>query len=236
MYNTIIFDLDDTLNNDTENKREAFKEVLNKQKEIYTLENFQRFNFIDKKFWSDRANGKIPDPYVFKNIEEKATYFRSQRFLQYFSNINFEQATKLNEIYIEALKKHIVPIDGAKEVIKYLYEKGYKIVLATNGPSSVIPIKLNRLEITSFVDTYFSADENGSIKPHKEFYDKLLDKIGNPNKENLLLIGDELEKDIKGGNENKMDTCWFNPHHLILDEIYFPTYEISSLKELKQIL
>ena len=45
----------------------------------------------------------------------------------------------------------------------------------------------------------------------------------------------ELEKDIKGGNEVGMDTCWFNIRNENVS-MYKPTYEIHKLEELKSIL
>jgi len=63
MYNTIIFDLDDTLTDDCENIRQAFKIVLEYKKEDYTDEKFERFYSIDKKTWKDRAAGQLITPY-----------------------------------------------------------------------------------------------------------------------------------------------------------------------------
>ncbi len=70
MYNTIIFDLDDTLTDDCENIRQAFKIVLEHKKEDYTDEKFERFYGIDKKTWRDRAAGKLITPYE-DDIEKK---------------------------------------------------------------------------------------------------------------------------------------------------------------------
>lgn len=43
MYHTIIFDLDDTLTDDKENIREAFKIVMKYREENYNEEKFERF-------------------------------------------------------------------------------------------------------------------------------------------------------------------------------------------------
>lgn len=53
--------------------------------------------------------------------------------------------------------------------------------------------------------------------------------------ERMIIIGDELEKDILGGIKNKIDTCWFNPNK-ICNSQYKTTYEIHKLTELKNIL
>jgi XTP/dITP diphosphohydrolase len=72
------------------------------------------------------------------------------------------------------------------------------------------------------------------MKPHEEFYNCLLNKINNFNKEEMIFIGDELEKDIKGGLENGIDTCWFNIEKRNAENQYTPKYEINSLTELKK--
>lgn len=51
------------------------------------------------------------------------------------------------------MKELIVSREGTKEIIKYLYLKRYKIIIATNGPSIPLKTKIERLGITEFVDT-----------------------------------------------------------------------------------
>ena len=55
------------------------------------------------------------------------------------------------------------------------------------------------------------------------------------NKDEMLIIGDDPQKDIKGAIISNIDTCLFNPNDIISTE-YLPTYEIKHLKELKTIL
>lgn len=232
MYKTIIFDLDDTLNDDTKNVKEAFKIIMNTD---YTEEKFEIFREIDKNLWRDRAAGIIKDPREGMSKDEKTEWIRAQRFIRYFKNISYEEAVDINNKYMEGLKLKVQEIEGAKEVIKYLKDKQYKIIIASNGPSTAIPAKLKGLGLNEYIDETFAADECGSMKPHAYFYEALFNKINNHNTKEMLFIGDELEKDIKGGNEIGMDTCWFNIRN---DDtsVYKPTYEIHKLEELKNIL
>lgn len=236
MYNTIIFDLDDTLTNDCENIKQAFKKILEYKKENYTDEKFKIFYNIDKKTWKDRAEGNLITPYE-DNIEKKAEWLRASRFLKYFENtIDYNEAVYINNIYMEGMKEKVVPRDGAFEIIKYLYDKKYTIIIATNGPIIPLKTKLQKLQIEKYLTTIFSAEEVGFMKPHVEFYKGLFKKSGNPKKENILFIGDEIEKDIKGGIENNIDTCWCNYLNKQINTIYTPKYEIHKLEELKEIL
>lgn len=236
MYNTIIFDLDDTLTDDRENIRYAFKVVLNYKNEEYTNEKFERFYRIDKKTWRDRAAGKLITPYE-DDIVKKAEWLRAHRFLEYFkNNIDYNEAVYINSIYIEGMKENVVAREGVLDIIKYLYDKKYTLVIATNGPMIPLNTKLEKLQIKKYFSTVFSAEEVGYMKPHIEFYNGLLKKAGILVKEGILFIGDELEKDIKGGLENNIDTCWCNYSYEIKSKLYVPKYEIHKLEELRKIL
>lgn len=232
MYTTIIFDLDDTLSDNRKNMQGAFKKVVG---EKYSDKEFERFNEIDQRIWKERAEGIIKNPREGMTKEEVTEWIRAQRFIKYFGNITYKEAVNYNNLYVEGLKEKVEPINGAIEILEYLKEKDYEIVIATNGPSDALPAKLNKLKIDKFVDLTFAADECGNMKPHTHFYEALFDKINNHNKEEMLFIGDEIEKDIKGGNNFGIDTCWFNNKNEECVE-YIPTYEIHDLIELKKIL
>lgn len=235
MYKTIIFDLDDTLTDDKANIKETLKIVMKYMNIKYTENNFKRFYEIDKATWRDRAAGKLLTPYE-DNKEKKTEWIRASRFLKFFNNeISYEEAVEVNNIYMDGMKKHVVSRDGTKEVINYLHEKEYKIIIATNGPTIPLKTKIDKLGITNYVDTIFAADEVGFMKPHKKYYEGLLKKSNITNKSDILFIGDDLDKDIKGGLDNGIDTCWCNYNNEINNK-YNTQYEITSLYELKNIL
>jgi len=235
MYKIVIFDLDDTLTDDKENVKQAFKLVMEYRKEAYSENKFEKFYYIDKKTWKDRAEGKLLTPYE-DDIQEKTEWLRAYRFMQYFNNeITYQEAVHINHIYMEGMKEKVVSQEGSFEIVKYLYEKGYKIIIATNGPIIPLETKIEKLKIKPYIDTIFAAEEVGAMKPHQDYYKGLLEKANIINKEDILFIGDELEKDIKGGIENKIDTCWYNPLKQSSNQ-YKPKYEIQKLIELKKIL
>ena len=147
MYNTIIFDLDDTLTNDRENVRQAFKTVLEYKKEDYSDEKFETFYSIDKKTWRDRALGKLITPYE-DNKQKKAEWLRASRFLKYFGDsIDYNEAVHINDIYMDGMKKKVVAREGTLDIIKYLYDKKYTLILATNGPIVPLNSKVEKLQI-----------------------------------------------------------------------------------------
>ncbi len=235
IYKKILFDLDNTLIDDNENRRYAMKKLLSERKESVTEEKLEKFIKMDDKYWKDRAERKIKDPYKFKTLEEKTTWVRAQRFIMYF-NCSFEEAVKINEKYINYLKTSIVPIDNAKEILEYLNKKQYEIYIVTNGPEKPVENKLNSIGANKYVEAVFTAEEAGYMKPHKEFFDKFFKKINTYKKEDMIIIGDELEKDVLGGIQNGIDSCWFNAKHKENKTGINPNFEINNLLDLKNIL
>ena len=136
---------------------------------------------------------------------------------------------------MEGMKRKIVSRPYTFETVKYIYNKGYKIVIATNGPIVPLNEKMNKLGITQYISNVFSAEEVGAMKPHEDFYKGLFKKIDVKPNDKMLFIGDELEKDIKGAIENKIDTCWCN-YNNEKNTKYKINYEIHNLKELTSIL
>lgn len=234
-YKKILFDLDNTLVDDDENRKYAIKEILIQRKEKVTDEKLERFIEIDNKFWQDRAEGKIKEPCEIKENDEKVNWLRAQRFIIYFNNITFEEAIEINKEYISLLGEKVVPIKNSTEILKYLFEKDYELYIITNGPTQAIKDKLNKINAQKYFKDTFSGDEAGRMKPHAQFFEVFFEKIGNYKREEMLIIGDELEKDVLGGIKNGIDTCWFNPGKLCNDQ-YQTNYEINELLEIKNIL
>ncbi len=87
-----------------------------------------------------------------------------------------------------------------------------------------------------YIAGIFTAEEAGNMKPRHEFFEKFFERLGEYKKEDMLIIGDELEKDIAGGNQNGIDSCWLNMKQEENNTEFKPTYEIEDLIELKKFL
>ena len=235
-YRKLLFDLDNTLVDDDENRRYAITQILIERKEKVTTKKIESFIKIDNQFWKDRADGKIKDPYTFKNNAEKTKWIRAQRFLNFFNGISFEDGVEINQKYINYLNKNIVPIKNAQKILQYLYQKQYEIYIITNGPIMAVNNKLSKINATEYIKGTFTAEETGHMKPYHEFFEKFFSFINTYKTEDMLIIGDELEKDVFGGIKNGIDTCWFNMNKIVNNTNFKPTYEINNLIELKNIL
>lgn len=234
LYKKILFDLDNTLVDDDENRKHAFRKILEEKNGKATEDEVNAFIILDSNFWCDRAAGKIKDPYPFKDNQEKSDWVQSQRFIMFFKEITFEEAKSINRKYIDYLNEHIVPMKNASETLDYLYNRGYELYIITNSPAKVIDNKLTKSGLKKYITGIFTAEEVGHMKPHDDFYKNIYNKIGNDG--DMLIVGDELGCDIALGVKNNIDTCWFNNKSHKNVTIYEPTYIIDDLVQLTEIL
>jgi len=60
--------------------------------------------------------------------------------------------------------------------------------------------------------------------------------MNHPLKKDVLIIGDSLSSDVKGGNDFGIDTCWFNPNHKPHESDISAKYEIDKLVDVLLIV
>ena len=130
-YKILIFDLDDTLIDNLENVKYAFKRMIESKNEKCSNDSFRVWYKIDKQFWKDWQDGLIELPEHLKSetgkkSDEFLNWLRAQRVLIYFNNeISLNEAINLNNIYMNALTENVIAIEGAYETLKYLSNKNY---------------------------------------------------------------------------------------------------------------
>lgn len=240
-YKILIFDLDDTLIDNKENVRAAFKKMLMFHGQIYSDSEFERWYQIDKKYWIDWQDGliKVPKELSYETGKKSNQYLdwvRSQRVLMYFNySISQENAIELNNIFMDALNEEIRSIDGAQKTLKYLSGR-YKILVATNGPKIATKQKLKKIGCSQYVTEVLSADMFGYMKPKVEFFEAIEKKYKDFDRSDYLIIGDSLKSDVGFGMNTGIDSCWFNWRNDELDTKHKPTIIIKKLSELIGLL
>lgn len=235
-YKIIAFDLDNTLVDDMKARRYAISKVAEYLNIPYTEELGNNYIKFDDQYWRRYQNKELNIPENLTDIEDIVLYVRSNRFVEFFSDISIDYETSvfIYNLYLDSTKECVESTENAKETLQYLKDK-YKLIISTNGIKKVVNYKLEKIHVSSYISNIICSEEVGDDKPNSMYYDCLLEKC-NCTKDEILFVGDSLTSDVLGGMRNGVDVCWYNPNHVSLPEGYYSTMEIDDLLELTHIL
>lgn len=226
-YQHIFFDLDRTIWDFEANAKEAFQEIYVHHNLSIIFPDFDTFHSAYRKYnaqlWEKFRNGAIN--------KEDLKHVRFYLTLKEFGKDDRELAKKLGEDYvnISARKTHLFP--NSHEVLSYLKQK-YKLYIITNGFHEVQIKKIENSNLRKYFQKIITSETAGVQKPHEQIFRYALEQA-NAKIEEAIMIGDDIEGDIKGAKAIGLDQVFFNPNRLT--HYIEPTFEIQSLKELKNI-
>ena len=135
----------------------------------------------------------------------------------------------------ENLSAKIFWMDNAKSLIED-WSGQFNMTLVTNGLKEIQRARLAKSDLGKYFHHVVISDEIGVAKPHAGFFDHVFEKIKFPKKDKVMIIGDSLNSDIRGGNDYGIDTCWLNMNGKISPEDNVPTFTIGKLEELHMLL
>ncbi len=224
-YKWLLFDADDTLFDYDKAELFALKNTLEHFGIEYSSACHLKYKQINKKLFTDLEQGLIT------SIE-----LRTKRFKLLFSefDINLEVET-FSQTYLGNLSKSSMLIPGALDTIRTLHPK-FKMFIVTNGISDVQRSRFNNSDIKQYFRDILISDEIGAAKPARKFFDVIYKMIGEPDKSEIMIIGDSLTSDMTGGINFEIDTCWYNPHQAKNVNNLNISYEINTLDELIKIV
>jgi len=200
----VIFDLVNTLI-DPSTELRAHKEFVSRIKERYRLEGrveelLEMYNSIHKSE-VDKSIKEDPSFVVEKAIIEAFKIWTKNLGLSLSDGELNELLKEYWEVHYEFLKVR----DGTKEVLKELKDLGLKLGILSDDNPEVIREIMNRTGIEEYFDAVTSSYEAGRTKPHPSAFKKALEKMGCCAKSSLM-VGDSLERDIKGAKSIGMRT------------------------------
>jgi 2-haloacid dehalogenase len=222
-YTWLLFDADDTIFDYPLAEGKALRSTFEHFGQVYRSEYLRIYQVFNRQVWAEFERG-----------ETSAAELRLKRFRLLFSEIESPlDPPDFSQRYLENLAQASDLFPQAVEVMKALSGR-YHIALVTNGLKEVQRPRLERSAIRPFLEKVFISEEIGVAKPHAGFFEAVFQEIGNPPKAEVLIIGDSLTSDIKGGIDYGIDTCWFNSGGKTTTLLV--TYTIASLSQLLEIL
>ncbi|MEM7159934.1 MAG: YjjG family noncanonical pyrimidine nucleotidase [Myxococcota bacterium] len=124
---------------------------------------------------------------------------------------------------------------GAEALIEDL-RRDHRLAIITNGLSAVQRPRFAASSIGHRFDPVVISDEVGVAKPDPRIFDLVFEGMGHPAKDEVLLIGDSLSSDIRGGSNYGLDTVWFNPQQKTAPSDLSITHQIAALTELPALV
>lgn len=220
-WDWILFDADETLF--TFDAFGGLQRMFLDYSVTFTAEDFQDYQAINKPLWVDYQNGAI-----------SALQLQHQRFEGWSERLSVP-AGDLNAAFLNAMAEICVPLPGAVSLLNALKDK-VKIGIITNGFTALQQIRLERTGLRDYFDLLVISEQVGVAKPDRKIFDYTFEQMGQPPRDRVLMVGDTAESDILGGINAGIATCWLNAHGRSLPEGIMPTWEVTTLSELEQLL
>lgn len=111
----------------------------------------------------------------------------------------------LEQTYWRTFLSNSTPFSGVEKFIKMLKELEIETAIVTDLTSQIQFRKIIYFGFDTYFDYVVTSEESGNDKPHRSAFVAALDKL-KIEPEDIWIIGDDLEKDIRGGNSINMTT------------------------------
>ena len=139
-----------------------------------------------------------------------------------------------------SLRADLIP--GADVLIRTLKERDYPLALVADGPVATFKNNLGPYSLYGLFDAYAISEQVGVMKPDARMFVEALTQLGIDVDDygRTVMVGNNLERDIKGANALGMVTVWLDwaPRRskVPADETEIPQFTIKEPLALLAVL
>ncbi|HEY9086096.1 MAG TPA: HAD-IA family hydrolase [Candidatus Tyrphobacter sp.] len=202
----VLFDLDDTLHDDTAAYRRAATRVAEEVSAERGLDS-RALNaaYVEaaEGFWSNLSN----DDLTVKMVDVRKRLWA--RALARLGVVDDTLAARCARDYNAYRRGYFALFPGVRDFLLNLRRQGKRIGLVTNGFAETHHDKITELNLRDVLDAIFIADEIGMVKPDPRLFAHACETLGAP-PERSAMVGDRYERDIRGAIEAGLFTIWVN--------------------------
>jgi putative hydrolase of the HAD superfamily len=205
-FEVVLFDLDDTLHDDTYAFQSAAEEVAREialEHGVDALALKHAYIAEAEGFW----HRLTPE-----QLKTRLSGIRATMWGSALERVGItDRAVALDSAarYHEYRKKYFAVFPGAVDVLRTLRERGLKLGVLTNGFSETHREKIALLQIGEFFDAIFIADEVGMLKPDPLLFAHACTTLGSAPSRSAM-VGDRYERDVRGALEAGLFAVWLN--------------------------
>ncbi|GAE05226.1 5'-nucleotidase YjjG [Paenibacillus sp. JCM 10914] len=202
----------------------AFGEI-NQECTQVIVDSYRRIN---QQLWNEFEQGSI--------TQNELRTARFERLLTEQRISCDRDAQAFSDTYIKYLGLGSFLMEGAEQLCHRLTDRGQRMAIITNGIKEVQFKRIGGSALCNSFECIVVSEDAGFQKPQEGIFDYAFQKLNDPNKEDVLIVGDSLTSDIQGGAQYGIDTCWYNPLRKPNNTTIKPKYEIHALAELHDLL
>ena len=245
MFRVLLWDIDNTLLDFPAAERHAMRRLFEEfGYGLYSEEMNGAYSAINLAHWERLERGEITRKEVLEG-----------RFVVFFEKygIPTDRVAPFNERYQEVLGETVSFLDEGDRIVHSLMGRFMQCV-TTNGTRKSQETKLRNSGLDAVFDRIFISEDIGIEKPKKGFFDHVLreadawlrekeEKLtcsdgayrGPLKREEVMIIGDSLTSDMRGGDNAGIVTCWYNPGGKVNDCGVRIDHEIRDLHAVIQL-
>lgn len=225
MIRFVLFDVDNTLMDFNACARAAIEKAFAVWSLPYTDVVFETFDRINEALWRQIERGELT----------KAEHAKI-RWQRIFEALRIDaDGPSFEPVFRRCLCDTGVPNDGAVELLERLAGK-YTLCVASNAPYEQQVSRLRNSGMLGYFEHLFISERIGYMKPDVRFFEACFAALQEPEKDEVLLVGDSLTADIAGGEAFGIKTCWYDPQGLPCPESSHPTYIVNRFSEMDLFL
>ena len=200
----IFFDLDITLIDIKKAQNSAVEELYN----VYNFSSKVDVSTFVKK-WDELTEYHYAF-YTRKEISYDEQ--RNRRVIDLFKAFDMpleETPGDVYNVYLKYFEDNWCLFDDVYDVIKKLHEMNYKLGVISNGDLAQQSEKLVKTGIRDFFDIVTTSSEYEYSKPNPKLYESIIERF-NINKEDMIMLGDEVKKDVLPCLSIGIEAIWLN--------------------------
>ncbi len=220
-YDWVLFDADDTLF-----RFDAFKGLTalfaGYQME-FTQDDYDRYQHKNLKLWQAYQAGELHSDQV-----------KSKRFEHWSQRLGIDPM-QLNQEFLDSMVLVTEPMPHALNLLNKL-RPHVNLGIITNGFTHIQRARIERLGLQDCFKLLIISEQVGVTKPHIRIFHHALELMKHPQPSRALMVGDNPDTDIRGGQTAGFDTCWLNTEFKKAPNTISPTYQVASLLALDRLL
>ena len=237
-YRDIFIDFDDTLYDTHGNAVISLQELFTHfglhryfdEPEVF----YSQFWQANYQLWHEYAMGTITRPYLMLE--------RMRRPLSAGTNPDGtpytptdDECRQVSDVYLDLCADKPGVVEGAHTLLDHLRQKNYRLHICSNGFHEVQYRKLRASRLLEYFDTIILSEDAEANKPSTAFFEYALRTAG-AKAETTIMIGDNIDTDIRGAKQAGIKTIFFNRFNLQHPDNKIADYEVGTLNDITKIL